>query len=295
IGVDIADEPAVAAAMAGLDHPLKGVFHLAGALDDGVLAAQTPERLATTLLPKLEGAQVLDRLTRSAALDHFVLFGSLAGPAGAAGQANYAAANAALAALARQRQADGLPALLVDWAAWSGSGMAAGRAGAAIAPAAALDALGELLCGTTLEAAVLPAATVAAATATAEPVLDLDGLPASERRFRLEELVRHHARQVLELGDLPLDPARPLTELGLDSLMAVELRNALVRALARPLPPTLVLDHPSVELLTAHLATLWTEPPPVPAPPPASPAQATPADDDSVIDELEQELLRAGY
>ncbi|WP_027133348.1 SDR family NAD(P)-dependent oxidoreductase [Geminicoccus roseus] len=296
VAVDLADEQAVAATLAGLAHPLKGVFHLAGALDDGVLAAQDADRLARTLAPKLGGAESLDRATRGHALDHFVLFGSLAGLTGSPGQANYAAANAALAGLARRRRAQGLPALLVDWAAWAGSGMAARRAGAAIAPSAALAALGELLCDSTTHAAVLPAGEAATAGApAAEALPDLQPLPASERRARLGELVASLARQILDLGDLPLDPARPLTEIGLDSLMAVELRNALVQALGRPLPPPVVLNYPSVELLTAHLSTLYAPADPSPPPPPAAPPAAETDDDASIIDELERELARAGY
>ena len=134
---DVADAAAMAHVLARIEPPLKGVFHLAGVLDDGVLAAQTAARFERVLDAKLGGAAILDRLTRPLGLDHFVLFGSLAGIAGAPGQANYAAANAALAGVAQARRAAGSAALLVDWGAWAGAGMAAGRGGATIDPAAA--------------------------------------------------------------------------------------------------------------------------------------------------------------
>ena len=297
VAADVADAVAMGGVLQGLERPLKGVFHLAGALDDGVVGAQTAARFARALGPKLAGAEILDRLTRPLGLDHFVLFGSVAGITGAPGQANYAAANAALAGLAQARRQAGLPALLVEWGAWAGAGMASGRAGAAMAPDAALDALGELLGDAGCRAAVVPGDDAAASGAAAvERMPDLHALPASERRHRLAGLVTRLAREVLELGDLPLDPARPLTEVGLDSLMAVELRNALVQALGQALPPTIVLDHPSIELMTSHLLGRYetAAAPPSPSPPAAVPAADAP-DDAAVIDELERELARAGY
>ncbi|MFZ1429165.1 MAG: SDR family NAD(P)-dependent oxidoreductase, partial [Geminicoccaceae bacterium] len=114
VAADITDVTAMAQILEGIDRPLKGVFHLAGVLDDGVVGAQTAARFERVLVPKLVGADILDRLTRRIGLDHFVLFGSLAGITGAPGQANYAAANAALAGVAQARHHAGLPALLVD-------------------------------------------------------------------------------------------------------------------------------------------------------------------------------------
>ena len=281
--------------LAGIEPPLKGVFHLAGVLDDGVLAVQTAARFERVLDAKLGGAAILDRLTRPLGLDHFVLFGSLAGIAGAPGQANYAAANAALAAWPRpagQRARRPCSSIGAPGRCRHGSG----SRGATIDPAAALAALGELLGGHQIRAAVVAGnAASAGGRATVAALPDLRSLPASERRHRLAELVTSLAREVLELGDLPLDLGRPLTEVGLDSLMAVELRNALVQELGQALPPTVVLDHPSIELLTAHLLTRYE--PAAAAPPAASVPvrQADALDAAAVIDELERELARAGY
>lgn len=105
--------------------PLRGVFHAAGVLDDGLFAEQTPERWETVLSPKVAGALNLHSATAGEPLDHFVLFSSVASLVGGAGQASYAVANAFLGALAEQRERDGLPALAVDWGAWAGAGMAA--------------------------------------------------------------------------------------------------------------------------------------------------------------------------
>ena len=105
--------------------PLKGIFHLAGILDDGLLLNQSWEQMATVMAPKLAGAWHLHDLTRSLDLDHFVCFSSIASLMGSPGQSNYAAANAFLDALAHHRHGLGLPALSLNWGPWAESGMAA--------------------------------------------------------------------------------------------------------------------------------------------------------------------------
>ena len=190
-------------------------------LDDAGVLQQDATRFAHVLAPKVRGAELLDALTRGDALDHFVLFASVAGVLGSAGQANHAAANAYLDLLARARRSRGLPGLSIDWGAWSETGAAAGivdRLAAqgigAITPAQGLAALERLLATDHAQAMVLPvdwprylngrptpaflselavapktAAPVAAA-ANADLLTQLPDLPAGRRRPTIAAFVR---------------------------------------------------------------------------------------------------------
>ena len=121
---DVAVEEDVQGCIAQLQRPLKGVFHLAGVLDDRSLADMSLESLAKVFAPKAHGALYLHRATAGHNLDHFVLFSSIASTFGNPGQINYSAANAFLDSLAAYRQRQGLPGLAYNVAAIAETGMA---------------------------------------------------------------------------------------------------------------------------------------------------------------------------
>ena len=123
---DVANRDAVAELIAQLppQYPLKGVFHAAGVLDDGLIASLTPQRVDAVLRAKVDGAWNLHELTKDLDLSAFVMFSSMAGIVGTPGQANYAAANSFLDGLAAYRRARGLPGSSVAWGLWEqASGM----------------------------------------------------------------------------------------------------------------------------------------------------------------------------
>jgi acyl transferase domain-containing protein len=274
--------------------PLRGVIHAAGVADDAVLLHQTWERCRGVLRGKAHGAWVLHELTRSCALDFFVLYSAAGVLLGAPGQAPYAAANAQLDALARARRRLGLPALSVAWGAWADVGMAAelaargpdfwsSRGLGKIAPERGFAGLERWMRDGAAYGAVLPidwatfvarlapgdrlafsgvagepAGPAAAPAWRGEGIVEmLASLPDTRRRPRLLAYLTDVARRVIGLDESAyLDPKVPLRERGLDSLMAVELRNTLARALGRPLPATLVFDYPTLDALVTHLARL---------------------------------------
>jgi acyl transferase domain-containing protein/NADPH:quinone reductase-like Zn-dependent oxidoreductase len=299
---EVSDEQAIGAALGKVPagFQLRGIFHSAGALDDAGLSQQSWDRFRTVLAGKIAGAWNLHRLTRSAALDCFVLFSSSAGVFGARGQANHAAANAYLDALAHFRKRLGLAALSINWGAWSGVG-AAVRHGVVersvstgvtpIDPANGLRMLERLLhedCTQVLVSKVdwrkwvqsyaaganvdlltqvlqagasspRPATSAAPKAVKAADLASswretLLAAPEPRRRPMLEARVEERVRAVLSMaGDYPIDRLRPLQEYGLDSLLSIELRNALSADLETRLSATALFDYPTLASLTDWL------------------------------------------
>lgn len=264
IAADVTDEAEVRRLVETCEAlaPLRGIVHAAGVLDDSIVVNLDADRCAAVLAPKTRGAWLLHEATRSLRLDHFVMFSSVAAVSDAGGQAAYAAANAFLDGLAHRRRAEGLPALSIAWGPWSEVGMAARGAGAIradggwMAPSGAIAAFDSVLASIDAHVVVAPGwVTAAAAPPAPEPASTAPVSLASP-----EDLRRHldrRVRAVLGLRpDDPLDRRTPLAELGVDSLMAVELRNILQLDLGEPLTAAMVFDHPTIDALAAHLGAI---------------------------------------
>jgi acyl carrier protein len=272
------------------------VVHAAGVLQDGLLVQLDAAALNSVLRPKMMGGWLLHRLLADAPLDFFVLFSSAGSLLGQPGQGNYAAANAFLDALAHHRRAQGLPALSINWGAWSGLGFAdtaGGRRLAArlallgiksIAPAQALEVLERLLRQGSTQVAAVPVDwgryRQFYPAGTESPLLselareEADNLPQAghpgekrttllaagpaERRQLLQSYLTELVARVLGLSASKVEVQQPLSNLGLDSLMAVELKNRIAVDLGVNVPMVTFLSGPSVEEAAAQLLHLLT-------------------------------------
>ena len=251
--------------------PLRGIFHAAMVLDDGILPQLTAERFSRVMSPKAAGAWNLHAASAKLSLDHFVMFSSVSALVGTAGQANYAAANCFLDALAHHRRARGLPALTVNWGALAEVGFLARNAKVAehlaahgvhgIAPAQATEMLGRLLQSDAAQigfmrvdwqkffgaramaspppkfSEVFTAASAVKSENAGEARNLVLSAPAAERQSLAAACVGESAAKVLRTSAAKLEANRPLKEMGLDSLMAFELLNRLETQFGITLPP----------------------------------------------------------
>jgi NADPH:quinone reductase-like Zn-dependent oxidoreductase/acyl carrier protein len=291
---DVGDRDAVAGLLASLpaQYPLKGVFHAAGVIDDGLIASLTPQRMDTVLRAKVDGAWNLHELTRDLDLSAFVMFSSMAGIVGSPGQGNYGAANSFLDGLAAYRRAHGLAGLSVAWGLWEqASGMTqhlsdrdrARMSRGGLAPLSTPHALQlfdeamladrPLLVAARIDAAGLGASgaippvlrdlvarpgrrlisDIGAAVSTSGLATRLQGLSPEQRHHQLVELVCTNAATVLGRSNADIEAALPFQDLGFDSLTAVELRNRLKMATGLTLSPSLIFDFPTPAALAEHV------------------------------------------
>lgn len=271
--------------------PLRGIIHAAGVLHDGILLQQDWKAFEQVMAAKVKGAWILHNLTKQLPLDLFVTFSSVSALLGSPGQGNYAAANAFMDALAHHRRALGLPGLSINWGPWSDAGMAASLTSRdqarftaqGIEPIPAqqgMQILGNLLAqqGTT-QVGVLPVnwskflkqfpQSVASpflesfAAGFEEPsapqptklfLQQLEAAPVSDRRTLLIAHIQTEVAKVMGLDSSQLpDPQQGFFDMGMDSLMLVELKNRLESTLDSSLPATLPFDYPTVEAVVDYL------------------------------------------
>jgi len=277
--------------ISSLGHPLRGVFHLAMAIDDAPMAALTRERMIKVIAPKAQGAWLLHEGTLGMDLDCFVMFSSLASVFGNSAQANYAAANAFLDALAHHRHAIGLPALAINWGALGGEGYVARNERVAeylalhgttpLSPGEVVVLVESFLnAGATQALAMrvdwskwrqsyrggqespllerIYAAGVDApetSTAKSDWRLKIESAAPVDRTEVIGQAVRDVVGSVLRVKPEGLRLDQPLTDLGLDSLMAVEIENSIESSIGVALPPASLMRARTI----GQIATLIAE------------------------------------
>lgn len=269
--------------------PLRGVFHAAGVLDDRVLMQQTWPQFVKVLSPKVEGAWTLHRLTQDLPLDFFVLFSSAAALLGPPAQSNHAAANTFLDMLAHYRHHQGLPALSINWGVWAEVGSAAERnvgqrmmlQGVNTIPwQQGLQALEQLMLQSQVQVGVLPVQWpmfIAQLGSSQEPLFltevahdaweaqqqqaqPSDGsilqavlaLPCDRRQDYLQTYLQHQVAKALGTdSEIPIHDN--VMDLGMDSLMVVEVLNACKRDLHLALYPREFYERPVIAALAPYL------------------------------------------
>ncbi|MEH2207655.1 MAG: SDR family NAD(P)-dependent oxidoreductase [Nostoc sp.] len=264
---DVSVQSQVAEVLAEISRshpPLRGIIHAAGVWDDGVLLQQTWERFHRVMAPKVQGAWNLHTLTQDLPLDFFILFSSATSVLGSAGQANYCAANAFLDALAHYRHQLGLSGLSINWGAWAEIGIAAKRQLGKqlqhqgiemMSPSQGLQALEQSFSWEVAQVAVMPLnwltfmqqfspgtcpaylafSQVGIAQSTSPPPMEIQQqLQTHDFGDRLQILtiyLKEKIAKVLGCSVDRVDANQALSKAGLDSLMAIEIRNRIITEL----------------------------------------------------------------
>ncbi|NEQ68439.1 MAG: SDR family NAD(P)-dependent oxidoreductase, partial [Symploca sp. SIO2D2] len=271
--------------------PLRGVIHAAGFLDDGVLQQMSWERFRKVMAPKLQGAWYLHELTQKLPLDFFVCFSSIASLLGSPGQGNYAAANAFMDTLADYRRSIGLPGLTINWGAWAQGGMAS-RLGSQhqnrlrttgmnlITPEKGLQVLGELLSQPVSQVGVFPinwsqflgqlpggdkipfleafaSRKLQKETTKDEKFLEqLAVALESERNQIMTDYLQVKIGKLLGFAQSKLpNPELGFFDMGMDSLLTVELRNILSSNLDCSISAAKLFETSNIQNLAEHLIT----------------------------------------
>jgi myxalamid-type polyketide synthase MxaE and MxaD len=271
--------------------PLRGVIHAAGVLDDGVLQQMNWERFTKVMAPKIQGGWHLHQLTQELPLDFFVCFSSAASLLGSTGQGNYAAANAFLDGLAQHRRSLGLPGLSVNWGAWAAGGMASRLADqfqsrirslgmGSIPPEQGLEILDRLLGQSATSVGVFPvnwpqfvtqlpagmkmpvlegfidSQSVVKATQTNEFLAELKAAKTSDRPQIMTNYLQGVVGKLLGFPDTQLlDPQLGFFDMGMDSLLALELRNLLQTSLNCAVSSTVLFEYSNIESLAEYITT----------------------------------------
>jgi acyl transferase domain-containing protein/NADPH:quinone reductase-like Zn-dependent oxidoreductase len=258
--------------------PLKGIVHLAGVLDDGIVNQQTPERFAKVFAPKVQGSWNLHQSTQHLNLDFFVCFSSQTSMLGNAGQTNYAAANAFMDSLMAQRNRQGLAGLCINWGTWSEVGMAkelVANEKDVITPDMGMALFGELLQQDKPQVGVLPLRWKQFArklpSLTAFPVLShvmepetteksSDDISLRQKISQAEsnnrlDLIQAYLKTAVEpiVDKMPNEEDDFFVVLDMDSLKSIQLTNRLGVDLEISVSVSAILENSNITLLAKVL------------------------------------------
>jgi amino acid adenylation domain-containing protein len=272
--------------------PLRGVIHSVGVLADGVIAQQRWEQYLKVFAPKVLGTLHLHRATLNCPLDFFILYSSAAAILGNPGQANHAAANTFMDSFAWYRRSQSRPGLSINWGGWSQIGAAAGHAdshlGRAdsligfIPPEQGIAVIARQFASEHAQFSVIPIRTQVAVDAEKMPYLQklLEDIlkPVSPASEPTQEGKAESGDMLLRLRRAPVAQRSVLTrqylvavigallgsaavgshqaslfDMGLDSLLSIDLRLRLEKELGCRLPSTLLHDNPTIDSLTSFL------------------------------------------
>lgn len=290
IAADIGDAAAVEAAVAriaALDLPLRGVFHAAGILDDAPVYSLSADQVARVMRPKAVGAWNLHRATEGLALDAFVMISSIASLLGSPGQGSYVAANSVLDAIAQHRRARGLAGLALNLGALAEVGMAARHEGVerhfarvgvgSLKPAEAIGMLDRIVAWNPVNMAAAPMdwalwggtyAKWAASPRYAHLMPDraadeaagetsFAAMTAEDRAALVQRTMTELVSSVLRLPADGIDANRTLLNMGVDSLMAMELQAGLDRRLGIKVPTLELMKGVSFASLIRNLSAIF--------------------------------------
>ncbi|MBD2519331.1 KR domain-containing protein [Nostoc sp. FACHB-973] len=270
--------------------PLKGIVHAAGVAEYQALQDISISSLESTLQPKIIGGWLLHQLSLGMNLDFFVCFSSIASVWGSRGQAHYAAGNQFLDALAYHRQSLGVPALSINWGPWAGGGMAEAETQTLLKrmgleawqPEEGIAVLAQVLGTNSVQITAAKVdwsifkpvyeikgerpllkqiGTESQQQQEVQPVLrsqflqQLTVLPFNKRQGFLIAHLQSVVAQVLGLESSQLEVTQGFAELGMDSLMALELKNRLQVSLGQTVSSTLAFNYPNIEALANYLTT----------------------------------------
>ena len=290
VAADVADPHDVARLVTTLQAelpPLAGIVHAAGEIGTTPLQTLDDAEIDRVFAGKVWGAWYLSEATADIQLDFFLCTSSISGVWGSGGQSAYSAANAFLDGLAWRQREHGY--VSVNFGPWSAAGMADEAARAQLdkrgvrplSPADALAGMADVMAGSSaqgvvaridwasflplyqmagkrgflaeLEREVPESAPAPTSSGTTQLVERLTAAPVQQRKKLVVDYLRDAVAEVTRIDPAEIREEAGLFDLGMDSLMAVELRRRLERAVGKELPATLAMDYPRITDVANYL------------------------------------------